>query len=114
MRVFTVAFPPSTNTAYVNGRKGRHLSKKARAYKDRATLVFRGNIPTDDFYCVSIHLHPPTLTKRDCGNYEKLITDCMTGHIYNDDSQIKELHIFMHHKDGSDPRAEIEVSKIKW
>jgi len=114
MRVFTIEFPPSTNTCYVNAQKGRHLTEKGRSYKTRIQYSFMGNEPTEDYYSVSIHLFPPTKAKRDCGNYEKLICDAMSGFIYEDDSQIKHLQIFMHHKDKENPRAEVTVDVIKW
>lgn len=114
MRVFTFDFPPSTNTAYYNRKGGRFLSNKGKTYKHSVRLLVMHEKPTDDFYSVSLHLHPPTKARRDCGNYEKLVVDAMSGYIYNDDSQIKELHIYMHHKDKDSPRVVVEVDKIKW
>ena len=47
-------------------------------------------------------------TKRDIDNYGKLVLDCMTWIVYEDDSQIVEMNLKKFY-DKSNPRVEIVV-----
>lgn len=52
-------------------------------------------------------------TKRKCDldNFNKLTLDALTGILYNDDSQITELHIFKAY-DKTNPRVEVSHQAI--
>lgn len=103
-------WPISLNSAYVagtnrrTGRKGRYLTKEARAYKAlvqqlclpvlaRYDCPFRGGLE------VSVAYYPPHNRRWDMSNFNKLLFDCFTEvGIYRDDSQIEELHQFKREK----------------
>jgi Holliday junction resolvase RusA-like endonuclease len=74
--------PPSSNTAYAdNGRRGgRHLSKKAKAWQDKAVLLCRLAVchaaPPKAFN-LTIGLWFPTKARRDIDNYIKLPKDAL-------------------------------------
>jgi len=116
LRVFTFPFPPSDNTAYpTNFKTGRrYLSAKGKTYKETIRMLMLGQEATDDYYTITLTLYPPDKRVRDVGNFDKLTLDAMTGLIYTDDVQVKELHTYMKHRDKENPRAEVTVDVIKW
>jgi crossover junction endodeoxyribonuclease RusA len=99
-------FPPSTNTYWRHitiGKRARTLiSEKGRAYRvSVAETCMIKNIPTymhGPIAC-TLDLYPPCNRRRDCDNYAKALLDALTyALVYNDDSQIIDLHIRMHPK----------------
>jgi len=52
-------------------------------------------------------------TKRtqDIDNFNKLVLDALTGIVWEDDSQILELHIYKDY-DKQNPRIELEVAQL--
>jgi crossover junction endodeoxyribonuclease RusA len=75
-------FPPSSNIAYAdNGRRrGRHLSKRAKAWQDEAIVlcqaVIRYAAPPESFR-LTVGLWMPTKARRDVDNYIKLPKDAL-------------------------------------
>ena len=67
-----------------------------------------GEIWEDDV-SVTIHIH---YASRRPDLDESVILDCLQDVAYRNDRQVKEKHIFWH-LDRENPRAEIEVEKIK-
>jgi crossover junction endodeoxyribonuclease RusA len=89
-------WPPSCNT-YYRAVKGRVLlSARGRKYKDDVSIVLMaarvkaipGRIRLD------IDLHPPDRQKRDCDNSLKALVDSLKGHLFVDDSQVDEIHVY--------------------
>lgn len=92
-------YPCSNNVYYRMGKWGMYLSANGRAFKDKVRLLFKDVlIPDDSQYALELILHPK-ITKKgeaykktlDIDNWFKGIFDSLTGLVYNDDSQIKEL-----------------------
>lgn len=53
-------------------------------------------------------LFMPTKRKADIDNFHKLVLDAMSGIVYEDDNQIKELHTYMDY-DKDNPRIDLEI-----
>lgn len=99
-------FPPSVNTYWRHitiGKRARTLiSEKGRNYKqavhehflvDNITTVLRGPL------ACTLDMYPPCNRRRDCDNYCKGLLDALgSAGLYDDDSQIVDLHIRMHPK----------------
>lgn len=47
---------------------------------------------------------------RDIDNYWKLVLDCMTGIVYEDDSQIRHMYLSKYF-DKENPRVEIDIKQ---
>lgn len=110
---FVVPFPPSSNTAYYTDRitNTRHLSEKGRAYKKEVALLVRRYEKL--FWSSRLHvvytLHCPDNRKRDIMNYEKVLTDCFSRWIFQDDSQIDHFEsIRGENKKGGELKVLIE------
>lgn len=99
----------STNRMYTNSKiTGRKiLTNIARTSKDgwawEAKSQMRGG-PRKGDLCVEIYLHFPDKRRRDLDNIKALL-DAMTGVLWEDDSQIVDLHIRKYVSDK--PRIEI-------
>lgn len=93
-------------------RNGRNiLSKKYRDAKEamqwEITAAWSGEALTEDV-TLNIMQYFGDNRKRDIDAYLKILLDSMTGIVYNDDSQITEMHIYKE-KDLDNPRIEIQV-----
>lgn len=78
----------------------RYLSAKGKAYRQEVyalTLEQHGIFkPFTGPVKASVELLPPDKRKRDIDNYNKALFDSLAhANVFMDDSQIKELHIFM-------------------
>lgn len=58
---------------------------------------------------VSVRFFFGTKRKADLDNFNKLWQDALTGIVYEDDSQIAELHLYRDY-DKAEPRIEVSVS----
>jgi hypothetical protein len=84
-------------------------SQKALNYVEAFKLqAKRGEVWEDDVR-VTIHIH---YASRRPDLDESVILDCLQDVAYRNDRQVKEKHIFWH-LDRENPRAEIEVERIK-
>lgn len=84
-------------------------SKKALSYSD----MFKSQCPVLDELIsgdVRIHIKIYYASRRPDLD-ASLIFDLLQGHIYKNDRQIKEIHLY-HGLDKDDPRAEITVEQI--
>jgi Holliday junction resolvase RusA-like endonuclease len=64
--------------------------------------------PLKDELNVSVRFFFGTRRKADLDNFNKLWQDALTGIVYEDDSQIGELHLYRDH-DRASPRIKISV-----
>ena len=64
--------------------------------------------PLEDELSVSVRFFFGTKRKADLDNFNKLWQDALTGIVYEDDSQIGELHLYRDH-DKTRPRIEVTV-----
>ena len=94
---FDLPFPPSTNTYWRNVRGRTLLSAKGRAYKVevRACVLEQHGLfaPLRGPLMASVQLQLPDKRRRDIDNFFKGLFDAMGyAQVYDDDSQIMELH----------------------
>lgn len=97
----------SVNKMY---RGRRFLSKEGKATKSAIEweIASKGKIcPLETPVAMNIVFYVKN-NRADIDNMLKALLDCMTGIIYNDDSQITELHVFKE-IDKENPRTEIQV-----
>lgn len=64
-----------------------------------------------DLYIQIIYYHSNKI-RRDIDNYGKLVLDCMSGIVYNDDVQIVKM-LLKKEIDKKNPRVDIYVQKVK-
>lgn len=93
-------FPPTVNTIWVNKPNGRYMSTKGKAYRANAMgeILDQHGIfkPLTGRLTATVELIPPDKRKRDIDNYCKALFDSLAhANVFMDDSQIKELHIYM-------------------
>lgn len=94
-------------------RDGRFIkSKEALAYEDsfhqQASFVRPNVKPYEGDVCLTATLYYRTrMPDLDVS----LVMDCLQGHAYVNDRQVKEIHLF-HGLDKAEPRAEIEVRAL--
>lgn len=98
MIVLNLPLPPSVNSYWGFHGHRRFLTKKANEFKELAKLaVYQANVPKlyEQRLCIYIYLHFADKRKTDIDNRVKSLLDalCQTG-LFQDDSQIDELHIF--------------------
>lgn len=74
------------------------MSKQAREYKARiaAYCVIQGIRPMLGPLFVTMDLCPPDKRLRDGHNYSKVLLDALQGFLYDNDSQVRRLHIELH------------------
>jgi crossover junction endodeoxyribonuclease RusA len=104
----TLPYPPSLNR-YWRAFSGRViLSKEARAYKATVARLCTGTDPHTDRVALFIRVYRPA-KRGDVDNILKALLDAMQGHVYMNDSQVVELHVFRL-DDKARPRVEVEVA----
>ena len=105
--------PLGTNNLYVNGKHGRFMAPKARENKQalqwEARSQFRGKTLPGPL-AVEITLFWGDRRKRDIDNI-KILLDSLTGIVWDDDSQIEDLHT-MKAIDKDNPRVEMRVFEL--
>lgn len=107
--------PPSTNHLYGRGQHGRigYLLPKVREAKEalqwEARSQHRGR-PLGGDLAVEIQLVWPDKRRRDVDNV-KILLDAMSGILWDDDSQITDLHI-LKDVDKADPHVEMWVWEL--
>lgn len=106
----TLPLPPSSNNAYKNaGKKGRVLTAEAKAYKENAAMLARGQgakmIEGDVEIVGTVYLDS---RRRDLTNCIKLLEDSLKGVCYSDDRQVSHIDL-RRCFDRGNPRCEITV-----
>lgn len=106
-KLFIETMPISTNSMY-SGR--RILTQKARTTKEAIAWEihsqYKGKVLAGPV-CLAIDLYFHDHRRRDVDNI-KMILDSMTGIVFEDDSQVDDLHI-RKHIDAENPRFEIQI-----
>ena len=108
--------PKSTQHIYRNTCRGgfstTYMTAEGKALKEayqwEAKSQWRGSMMTGDIR-VSITLYFGTRRKADLDNFNKLSLDALTGIVYEDDSQIAELHLFRRY-DKDNARIEVTAT----
>ena len=113
-------WPPTVNQYWLLNRNGsRRLSPKAWDFRKQAVIVAQmagidldTREPLRKPVRVSVKAYPPDRRKRDIDNILKALFDAMTHTlIWEDDSQVKDLHVTMMDVKGNG-RVEVEVSEL--
>lgn len=109
--------PKSTNHIYRSACRGRfqtmYMTPEGKAIKQayqwEAKSQWKAQPHTGEL-AVIITFYFATKRRRDLDNQNKLILDALTGIVWEDDSQICDLHLLRHY-DKTNPR--IEVTPIR-
>ena len=108
--------PKSTNHIYKSVCRGGYptvyLTPEGKAIKEvyqyEAKTQWRQK-PIVGELAISVWFYFKTKRRRDLDNQNKLILDALTGIVYEDDSQIAELHLYKGY-DANSPRIEVVVN----
>ena len=100
--VLELPFPPSVNRIWrsvlVRGRCMTLLSRAGREYRKRvaeAVTVAHAGVLLTTRLSVTIEVYPPNKRRLDCHNRTKALLDALEhAGVYEDDSQVKELHVY--------------------
>lgn len=87
-------YPPVLNHLYVNGKKGRFLSKRGREYKKAVAEYCQENGVghITGRLKVEINAYPPDRRIRDLDGIPKIVLDALgEAGVFADDSQVDEL-----------------------
>lgn len=116
----SLPMPPSSNrywrtVAYIDKRTKKlaaatFVSDEAKKYKQQVRIL--ANLPRLIFgeISVSVKVFRPRRSG-DLDNRLKVLCDAMQGVVYENDSQIVELHAFRL-EDKKNPRVEVEVRRL--
>ena len=118
MRIILTGNPISTQTCYKYTCRGRHvagyMAKRCKTlktdYKYQIMSQYKGE-PLKTPVRVKMSLLMGTKRRSDIDNFNKLVFDALSGIVYEDDSQIIELHITKGY-DKENPRIELELSTV--
>lgn len=108
-------YPPSINNYFRKYHNRMVISRGGRLFRTRvcAVLSAAGVTPMRGALSLKIIAHPPDRRKRDIDNIQKPLLDALEkGRAFENDSQVKDLHIVMKHpvKDG---RIEITLQTME-
>lgn len=109
--VLWLPWPPTVNGYWKAVRSSIYLSKKGRDYQKKIEEIVNEQIPdvklTQKLF-VEAHLFPPDQRIRDLDNYMKATLDSITkSGLWEDDSQIDQLHIYRGEVANGSVRIEI-------
>ena len=99
---------PSVNSLYRGRRfltKEGKQTKVAISYEIRTAVKFE---PHKGSVALNVLFYFPDKRKRDIDNCLKSLLDCCTGILFEDDSQIEELHVYKQ-VDVKNPRTIIQI-----
>ena len=109
--------PKSTQHIYKAACRGGfvsyYMSAEGKAIKQGYQLEARSqwrSAPLKDELKVTVRFFFGTRRKADLDNFNKLWADSLTGIVYEDDSQISELHLY---RDYEKARPRIEVKTLR-
>ena len=93
----SLPYPPSVNHLWLRTRRGVHLSKEGRLYKQQvAELVRTVGKPRlyERMVRVELVLYPPDARRRDLDNVLKILLDSLTyARVWHDDEQVDQISI---------------------
>jgi len=100
--------PVSLNLMY---RGRRFLTKRGKDTKQSMELEFmsqyKGDIQEGEV-CLNVMFYFKDNRKRDIDSHLKALLDSMSGIVYEDDSQVNELHVFKE-IDKDNPRTIVQI-----
>jgi crossover junction endodeoxyribonuclease RusA len=110
----TLPFPPALNRLYRSVGPRVLISRTGRDYKARAAFaaVVAGVQPLPGPLAVELYLYRPKKAG-DVDAYSKVLLDAMQGHLWGDDKQIVELHLYRR-DDKVNPRVEVRVWPVTY
>lgn len=114
MKLLFKTFPLTTNSLYAHVGRRRFLTQKARDNKQALGWEARGQFtgtPHIGLLSLKLAFWWPDKRKHDIDNLKTLL-DSLTGIVWEDDSQIVELHVTKG-VDRENPRLEMEVEKYR-
>jgi Holliday junction resolvase RusA-like endonuclease len=86
--------PVGWNNAYWHKNNQRFLKTETKEWKSLIALAFEGAWDKSLNYGMEIFIQIGDKRKRDIDGGIKFIMDALTGVVYNDDSQMLEVHLF--------------------
>jgi len=108
--------PCSTNTLYRSVCRGKfpavYMTHKGRNLKESYQWEAKSQWkkePTSDEIALNVILYFGDKKVRDIDNYNKILLDALTGIVWEDDSQISEMHTFREY-DKKNPRIEVLIA----
>ena len=109
----TLPWPPALNHLYRHVGPRVLLSRQGRDYKERAgfAAAVAGVRPLQGPLAVDLLLYRPRKAG-DVDAYSKVLLDSMQGHLWEDDKQIVELHLYRR-DDKANPRVEVRVWPVE-
>jgi crossover junction endodeoxyribonuclease RusA len=112
--VLTLPWPPALNHYYRYVGPRVLISRTGRDYKERAALAaaVAGVRPLAGPLAVDLYLYRPRKAG-DVDAYAKCLLDAMQGHLWGDDKQIVELHLYRR-DDKVNPRVEVRVWPVTY
>ncbi|RMF43160.1 MAG: RusA family crossover junction endodeoxyribonuclease [Deltaproteobacteria bacterium] len=105
-------YPPSVNTYWRSNRGRVHISAKGRAYREQVGWIVKQSGQTfgDRQVAIRIELFPPDARRRDLDNACKGLLDALEhGGLFDDDSQICDLHLIRREIMRPDGQARVTV-----
>ena len=105
----TLPWPPALNRLYRTYMGRILLSREGRAWKEQAGwfACAAGTKPLQGPVAVQLVLYRPR-KRGDIDGYSKALLDAMQGHLYLNDDQIVELHVYRM-DDKINPRVTVTV-----
>lgn len=94
------AYPPTVNHSHGRTKGGGvYLKAQAREFREVVGWQLRalGVEPVKGEIVLTIHFYKPDQRKRDIDNPLKAVLDALKGHVYHDDDQIVELHVYQYY-----------------
>ncbi len=118
MQITLKGNPKSTQTCYKYACRGNfptmymtaECKKIKEDYQWEAKSQWKNDIIKGDVE-IKVSLYFGRKTMVDIDNFNKLILDSLTGIVWEDDSQIRISHTYMHY-DKENPRIEIEIKEL--
>jgi len=111
---YELPWPPSVNHYYKKGRGGRlYISKEGQDYRWQTKARLLRAPMLEGRLKVFVEAYPPDRRRHDLDNLGKCLFDsCQAAGLYEDDSQIDDLHIV---RRGVYPKGKIiiELSTIE-
>lgn len=105
----TLPLPPSANRYWRNFRGRTVVSAEAKAYKDFVGVFCRMNEiePIDGNVVIELDIYRER-KRGDLDNRIKVCLDSLQGRVFEDDSQIVEIHA-RRFDDKDNPRVELKI-----
>jgi len=105
----TLPYPPSANRYWRMFRGRMVKSSQARSYQEEVKATVTGDLLPGDVGLTLMVYRPKRIG--DLDNTLKVLIDALKTIVYNDDSQVKEIHARLM-DDKTNPRVEVEVREI--